>query len=168
MVRYKLNYGCQSYASATPRILMMQDTIPHLDIRLATDAFRTSHAQTLYAESGEPSSSMRRYKLSMHLQARVIWQPGSLTYVAACNQTEDLDAIFGQSTSLRPPCGRRVNQLTTELLRTGTPHILHVAVAGVAPWTLPDIKLCTGMTDLNNVRTWGEMSHHVPLRALFL
>jgi ribonuclease HI len=145
LVRSKLDYGCQAYASAAPSTLKMLDSVHHLGIRLATGAFRTSPAQSLCAESGEPSLSLRRDKLSMQLQARIVRQPGSLTCAAACNQSEELDAIFGGSVSLRPPYGRRVNQLTIELL-TEIPHILPVAVAGVAPWTLPDIKVCTGMT----------------------
>jgi hypothetical protein len=59
-VRSRLDYGSFVYGSATEAKLRILDPVHHAGIRLATGAFRTSPVVSLYAESGEPSLSVRR------------------------------------------------------------------------------------------------------------
>jgi hypothetical protein len=60
LVRSKLDYGSFIYGSATLAKLRILDPVHHAGIRLATGAFRSSPVASLYAESGEPSLSVRR------------------------------------------------------------------------------------------------------------
>jgi hypothetical protein len=63
LVRSKLDYCSFIYGSATEAKLRILDPVHHTGIRLATGAFRTSPVVSLYAESGEPSLSVRRILL---------------------------------------------------------------------------------------------------------
>ena len=65
LVRSKLDYGCAVYGSTKHYILKSLDPIHHQGLRIALGAFRTSPAQSLYVEAGEPSLRHRRLKLSM-------------------------------------------------------------------------------------------------------
>jgi hypothetical protein len=60
LVRSELDYGSFIYGSATQGTLRILDPVHLAGIRLATEEFRTSPVVSLYAESGEPSLSVRR------------------------------------------------------------------------------------------------------------
>jgi hypothetical protein len=59
-VRLKLHFGSFIYGSATEARLRILDPVHHAGIPLATRAFSISPVVSLYAESGEPSLSVRR------------------------------------------------------------------------------------------------------------
>ena len=56
IVRSKLDHGAIVYASAN-KLLSSLDPVHNRAIRLCTGAFRSSPVQSLYAESGEPSTA---------------------------------------------------------------------------------------------------------------
>jgi hypothetical protein len=161
LVRSKLDYGCQAYASATPSALKMLDVVHHAGIRLATGAFRTSPVESLYVESGEPSLSSRRDKLSLQLYARLQRQPNTLTSIAVNSHSDSLDALYEQSTTLRTPYGYRVRKLILAL-EIEAMRVLPVTVAEYPPWILPPIECCKGIT--SHMRS---NCHETELHALF-
>ena len=57
-----LNYGVQIYSSATKATLKTLDSIHHEGIRLTTGAFRSSPANSLCVEAGEPPLDLEREK----------------------------------------------------------------------------------------------------------
>ena len=65
LVCSKLDYGCIVYGSARQSYLRKLDSIHNQGLRLALGAFRTSLVNSLYAEANEPSSNLRRKKLSL-------------------------------------------------------------------------------------------------------
>jgi hypothetical protein len=60
LVRSKIDYGSFVYGSATKSKLSIIDPVHNTGIRLATGNFRTSHLESLYAESGELPLYLRR------------------------------------------------------------------------------------------------------------
>ena len=106
LVRSQMDYGCQVYSSASETSLRMLDTIHHLGISLSIGAFRTTPVESLYVESGEPSLSLRRDKLSLQLYTRLLAMPGT----PACISVEDnkVDRIILHKTRLPTSLGFRV------------------------------------------------------------
>ena len=113
IIRSQLDYGCQLYVSATHTSLKMLDPIHHQGLRLATGAFRTSPMESLYAETGEPSLSDRRRKLSLQLYARLLGMPGT----PACTVVNDrtTDNFYLAHPRCSPPFGYRMRQLCANL-----------------------------------------------------
>ena len=162
LVRSKLDYGCQAYASAATTTLEMLNSVHHLGIRLAIGAFRTSPAESLYAESGEPPLQLRREKLCLQLYARLMRQPDTPTYRAITNQADDLTNRYRDSPSLIPPFGPRVAKIIREL-RIEMPPIHTTALPQSEPWLAPETVICAGITHQpRNDAPEGA------LRALFL
>ena len=63
LVRSKPGYGCIVYGSARQSYLRQFNSIHNQGLRLALGAFRTSPANSFYAEANEPSLNRRRKKL---------------------------------------------------------------------------------------------------------
>ena len=78
LVRSKLDYGCIVYGSVRRSILKQLDPIHHL--RIASGAFRTSPAQSLYIEAHEPSLTTRRLKLSLNYVLKLKSLPKKTAY----------------------------------------------------------------------------------------
>ena len=68
--RTQLDYGCQIYASAPPRLLCRLDAIHHLGIRLATGAFKLSPIASIMAYTGDNKLKERRKQLILQLYNR--------------------------------------------------------------------------------------------------
>ena len=65
IVRSKIDFGCQIYQSAKPKILQRLDSIHNMAIRLCTGALRALPVDSLHAESGEPPLYIRKKQLIM-------------------------------------------------------------------------------------------------------
>lgn len=89
LIRSKLDYACQIYSSASGTSLRMLDTIHHLALRLCTGSFRTSPIPSLYVDSGEPSLSFRRDKLSLQLYVRLLGLPSSPSGLIVSDNSTD-------------------------------------------------------------------------------
>lgn len=66
-----LEYGAESYGSATKTVLNKLDSVHHDGLRLATGAFRTSPIESLYALSGKMSLANRRKVKTLTIGARI-------------------------------------------------------------------------------------------------
>lgn len=120
----------------------MLDTVHHLAIRLCTGAFRTSPIQSLYAESGEPSLSFRRDKLSLQLYTRVLAVPGSPT--AAVLSATGSDHYFNRGPRRPTSLGYRVRLLLREIALPElnvTPALSFMC----PPYSLDILPLCPGI-----------------------
>ena len=148
IIRSKLDYGCQAYASAAPTVLQKLDPIHNLGIRLAIGAFRTSPAISLYAESGEPPLQTRRDKLCLQLHTRLLRQPNTLTHRAITERNNDLNVRFRDLLSPRLPFGRRVENLT-DRLHIAAPRVHAAKFLDSEPWLVPKIEVCTAATNQN-------------------
>ena len=77
LIRSKLDYGCMIYSSANPYILNTLDSVHNEGIRICTGAFKSSPISSLYAETGEPSLSTRRAKLTIQFFTHIHLLPDS-------------------------------------------------------------------------------------------
>ena len=66
IIRFKLDYGCVVYGTASNTNLRQLDSIHNTGLRLALGAFCTSPVSSLYAETNEAPLEERRLKLSMN------------------------------------------------------------------------------------------------------
>ena len=64
LVRYKLDYGCIMYGSASGSVLTTLDAIHHVGLRICLVAFCASPVQSLYVKAGETFLSLRRLRLA--------------------------------------------------------------------------------------------------------
>jgi hypothetical protein len=112
LVRSKLDYGSFIYGSATQGKLRILDPVHHEGIRLATGAFRTSPVVSLYAESGEPSLSVRR-KLLCNYASKLA------AYIHHPSYSAFFRPAFGnhyeRNTTAPRPAGLRFQQLLSDL-----------------------------------------------------
>ena len=131
VIRSKLDYGCQAYASAKPNILRMLDAVHHAGIRLSLGAFRSSPVQSMYVESSEPSLSSRRDIVGLQHYARLLRLP---TSPAGSVVLDNSDVYNAEHRNLQRPFGVRMRELMREL-NIENVHVLEVQ-EGLAPWLI--------------------------------
>ena len=138
LIRSKLDYGCQIYSSAPEHILKSLNSVHNEALRLCTGAFRSSPVVSLYAESGEPSLTIRRQQMSLQHYIRLARLPGTPAYNAIHN--EDTVALFNNIT-LTAPLGVRMARFFTN---NNIPPIdvLPYSTSTEAVWTLPVDIIC--------------------------
>ena len=165
LIKSKLDYGCQFYNSASKSILNKLNSIHHLAICLATEAFRTSPIPSLYAESGEPPLSARRDKLSLQLYSRVKAMPSTPVYKKVCNQADD--HLFNNRRN-HSTFGYRVRRLLDEN-EVDDINVVQALRYTHHPWTLLISPICPGIRDLTKSKTpdhilrsshFGEMHYN--------
>ena len=66
IIRFKFDYGCTVYGTASNTNLWQLDSIHQSGLRLALGAFCTSPVSSLYPEANEAPLEERRLKLSVH------------------------------------------------------------------------------------------------------
>ena len=86
IIRTKLDYGTQIYASAKPDVLQKLDPVYNTALRLRTDAFKSSPVVSLYADVGKPPLSIRKETLALQHYVRMQRLPHSRAYEAVFNQ----------------------------------------------------------------------------------
>ena len=103
------------------------DPIHHQGLRIALGAFRTSPAQSLYAEAHELSLTTRRLKLSLNYVLKLKSIPENPTY--SCVFEPENTILFEASESKVPPLGIRI-----------IPHLekskLNLNLVDIIPWKL--------------------------------
>ena len=105
IVRSKLDYGTAVYGSTKDNILKELDPIHHQRLRIALGAFRTSPAQSRYAEAREPSLKHRRLKLSMNTYIKLKSIPENPCHDLVSNPP--LSDLIQRSKSV-PPFGTHI------------------------------------------------------------
>ena len=149
-IRSKLDYGCTIYGSATKTSLKMLDSIHHQGIRLSTGAFRTSPIESLYIESGEPSLSFRRDKLTLQMYTRLLGVQNSPAYDAICLSVGD--QIYERNERLHSDLGFRARKLL-RILEIPEPTIAQSLSYQICPFTLKLEPMCSGMTGIRKADT---------------
>ena len=71
LLKPKIEYGCEAYASAKPYLLKSVDAIQNQAIRIATGAYRSSPILSLCAESGIPPLSYARDQKTLNYLIRI-------------------------------------------------------------------------------------------------
>ena len=142
LVRSRLDYACQVYASTNQTALGMLDPIHHRALRLATGAFRSSPVVSLYAETGEPSLSHRRDKLSLQLYVRLLGMPETPAFEAVISGRSD--HYFLRNQRLHSTFGFRMRQLLHGL-HVDQPLVMPSLTYHSPPHTLPVPHLCDGI-----------------------
>jgi len=143
LIRSKIDYGCQIYASANKTSLKMLDAVHHLGIRLSIGAFRSSPVDSLYIESGEPSLYLRRDKLSLQLYARLMAMEGSPAYISV--KDTSIDDKLRRNRRMHNTFGYRIRNLFTSL------QFEEMTVAendqyDTAFWIVPEVDRCESVT----------------------
>jgi len=146
LIRSQLDYGCQIYASASKTSLSMLDTVHHQGVRFALGAFRTSPVESLYVESGEPSLTHRRDKLSLQLHARIESMPNTPAHQAASSR--HADALFNRSRLMHTTFGVRMRRLLNSPTIPDI-NIMEALAYKIPPYTLDIQPLCPGITNCN-------------------
>ena len=157
-----MDYGCSIYASATTTSLKMLDTVHHQGIRLCTGAFRTSPVPSLYVESGEPSLSYRRNKLSIQKYTKLMGMPfdGNAPVQDAVS-SGSMDFYFDRNSRLHTTLGYRVRKLFTSMAMP-FPCVMRSLSYDVCPYTLQLEPMCPSVS---NVRKRDLQQSH--FRQLF-
>ena len=107
LIRSKLDYGSQVYATAKETTLHKLSVVHHICIRLCTGAFRSSPVLSLYAESGEPSLDYRRDQLTLQHFCRIQRLTTTPTYMSV-NADHDNRSFFEQNPAMSQPMGCRI------------------------------------------------------------
>ena len=111
----------------------MLDAVHHRGIRLSTGAFRSSPVESLYADSGEPSLSFRRDKLSLQYYVRLLGMPNTLASRRVVNSCGDI--TFRDRPSSYAPLGLRVRRLMLSL-NMENPNVLSSLLFETPPYIL--------------------------------
>ncbi len=130
-VRSKLDYGCTVYGSACKTALRTLDPIHNQGLRLCLGAFRTSNAQSLYAEANEPSLHDRRQKLSLQYAIKLHYNPVNPTYNTVFHRNSE--TMFAAKPSIMPPFGIRIHP-DIDAAGLDLDHIAKYAVPDTPPW----------------------------------
>lgn len=142
LIRSRLDYACQIYASATRTALKMIDPVHHQALRLATGAFRSTPVVSLYAETGEPSLTHRRDKLSLQLYVRLLSMPGTPAHTSAT--ASDSDHLFQGNGRLHTTYGFRVRQLLLTL-DADAPRVMRSLSHHRPPHTFDPPSVCSDL-----------------------
>ena len=113
LIRSKMDYGSQIYATANESAIYKLSVLHHICIRLCTGAFKSSPIQSLYAESGEPSLKFRRDTITLQHYARIQRLPRSIHYQNVCGDMSSME-IYADNEHLTQPLGCRVIALLEE------------------------------------------------------
>jgi hypothetical protein len=141
LIRSRLDYGSFIYASAS-KVLSITDPIHHSGIRLSTGASRTSRAESLYAESGEPALATRRQILLCNYAAKVSALQKHPSYGAI--HRPSLERRLAPNTRTSRPAGIRYKELLASL-HIAT-HIIPLKMSSIPSWDVIrpscDTRLC--------------------------
>ena len=105
LVRSKLDQGSFVYGSARKSYLKCLDTI-HRGLRIALGAFRTSPAESLYADSNEPALYIRREKLSLQHTTKLATTPQNPAYSCVFNPKYEI--FYSSQPMAIKPLGLRI------------------------------------------------------------
>ena len=113
LIRSKMDYGSQMYATANESVIYRLSVLHHICLRFCTGAFKSSPIQSLYVESGEPSLKFRRDTISLQHYARIQRLPNSIHCQNVCGDMRSRE-IYADNEHLTQPLGCRVGALLEE------------------------------------------------------
>ena len=144
VVRSKLDYGCQVYGTAPKTYLHDKlDPVHHKGLRLGLGAYRTSPAQSLYVEAGEPDLKCRREMLQLQYYARLKQilpdrQPVRL-------DDTSLDDLYAKKSNRPITLGYKVRQLKKDM-NIEFPHIELLRESRLGPWERRKLTVCMDLS----------------------
>lgn len=106
LIRSRLDYGSIVYGSARPSALKMLDPVHHLNLPLATGAFRISPVPSLYAETYQMSLEKRGQFLSISYAQKLLASPTHPAY--PCIRKCPLSRLFESKPRVVRPLSLRV------------------------------------------------------------
>ena len=112
VVRSKIDYGSQIYATASNHILERLDAVHNEAIRVCTGAFKSSPVASLYVESGEPLLEYRRNQLISQHYVRMKRLPNMPVFQAILNN-DDRNRFLNNIS--KAPLGIRINQVISNM-----------------------------------------------------
>lgn len=116
LVRSKIDYGSIIYASASKSVLKIVNTVHNTAIRLALGAYRTTPAESLYSEAGEPSLQLRRQQLSLAYASLVSTDSQHPVYHNTFSNR--FRNLYENRRRLTYPFYQRINKFSSELNMT--------------------------------------------------
>ena len=131
-----LDYGCHIYSSASPTYLSYLDPVHTQGLRLALGAFRSSPVESLYVETGIPSLSYRRSRLSLNYFARL--HQFSINKIIVPNS---LLSAFTPPSRLPTPFYTQMQHLLSQS-SLPTLNVLSITTYSFPPWLLPSSFVC--------------------------
>ena len=138
LIRSKIDYGCQIYATASDHILARINSVHNQAIRLCTGAFRSSPVISLNAESGELPLNYRRMQLGLQHYIRIQRLTDTPCYDKIMSDTyEDRYALIRD----KAPLGYRMRSIMEEL-NIENVNVLPWRPPLEPPWRLPEDIEC--------------------------
>jgi len=146
LLKPKLDYGCEAYASACRTLLQTLDPIQNSAIRIATGAFRSSPVMSLHADSGlMPIKYYRDIKL-LNTFIRIIANPSHPLHSAA---EDELYATEDNRTANSPKCFLRRAVDKIREYNLNFEDIMDETSCPEPPWqSIHRIKVCTELFDI--------------------
>ena len=133
IVRSKLDFACIVYGSARKSYLEMLNPVQNQALRCCLGAFRTSPADSIRAEAGEPSLDLRREKLSAQYYLTLNGNPNNPASECALNTLHK--TLFEQKEYLIPTYGIRMERLYNKI-KTDLKVAYKLTIPREPPWML--------------------------------
>ena len=93
----------------------MLDPIQNQGLRIAMGAYRTSPAESLWAEANEPPLELRRKKLSLQYALKLSLTPDNPAYDAVFRTPRPIKTAVAKNENLIKPFGLRVREDFAEM-----------------------------------------------------
>ena len=154
LIRSKIDYGSQIYATASDHILARLNSVHNQAIRLCTGAFRSSPVVSLNAESGEPPLEYRRLQLGLQHYIRIQRIINSPCYISVMNSEFE----HQYTTQHEAPLCYRMRAILEDF--NININVLPYQPPFEAPWKLPEEIVCEGI-DIRNKRDFNP--HYLQL-----
>ena len=146
LIRSKLDYGCFIYGAARKSYLRLE-TIHHQGLRLTLGAFNTSPKESLYIEANEPPLYLRRQKLALQYNTKLISSPQN----PATIKTKYKNLYQNNPKKIRP-FSLRISDLLNEI-KINTKIVHHTILPKTAPWTIRQPTINLELTKLPKTKT---------------
>ena len=145
LVRSKLDYGCQLYATTTnQKFIDRLNPVHHKGLRVSLGAFRTSPVLSMYVEAGEPKLEYRRSMLQMQYYARMKQFLPNESIVRLDDKS--LDLKYSRKSNRPIALGYKTRQLS-ETYEVNYPNIALLQESKLGPWEIPSPDICMALAE---------------------
>lgn len=143
LVRSRLDYGCQVYASASPSVLNQLNTIQATGLRICLGVPRTTSTEALQVEAGELPLDLRREQLTAQFYIRSFALPEDHPLTAESSISWLFFARQAFCTTLKNPPFIVRAHTTFDSLPFGTLNVESTSPVSFPPWHLdpPEVGL---------------------------
>ena len=163
LVLSKLDYGCVVYGSARSSYLHRLDPIQNKALRLCLGAFQTSPIVSLEVESGIPSLSARRAKLSILYLIKIKSLPQHPVFDSLFN--EQYDVFFYNKPTQIPTLRLRLLHFL-EKIDIELALIAPIKISNIPPWLIIKPTIILSLSELKKNNT-NELQYKSELGQIF-